>query len=234
MEPAESRPGSGSSDVNRSSSAAPTPGSINAIGEVGGARVEAVMGDLVELSFDAIVCPANVFLEMRGGVSATIRERAGRSGETQRDQLERDAVSLGPIRIGDAVLTRGYDLPSGYVIHAPTVEMPVDRASVRTVAQAMVAALKVADRHSFRALGVPSMGTGTGGISYQDAARVMLKETYRFLDTARSSITSVTFVAWEHEFLEALRAVPVPPPSVEEILSRPPETLGRVGRWSGT
>jgi O-acetyl-ADP-ribose deacetylase (regulator of RNase III) len=209
-------------------------GTINSIGEVGGTRVEALVGDLVSLPFDAIVCPANVFLEMRGGVSATIRERAGRSGGRTVDQVERDAIALGPIRIGDAVLTRGYDLPSSYVIHAPTVEMPVDRASRRTVALAMGAALKVAHRHSFRTLGVPSMGTGTGGISYQDAARVMLSETYRYLGTVRSNIVSVTFVAWEQEFLDALRAVPAPPVDIGATSRRPVATVARVGLWSGT
>lgn len=179
------------------------------LGSVGATVLEVIAGSLTALPLDAIVCPANSFLQMRGGLSAHIRENAGKDG-----QIERDAVALGPIRLGDAVITAGYELPAHWVIHAPTVEMPVDRSSVRTVALATIAALRVASRHSIQSLGLPAMGTGTGGVTFAEAAPVMLRETYGFLRQGDTTLRRVIFAAWEREFAQALLSQPFPPPTV--------------------
>lgn len=206
--------------------------SMQSIGAIGDVVIEVTMGDITALAFDAIVCPANSFLEMRGGVSALIRDRAGPSEGGNKDQLERDAVALGPIRPGDAVLTLGYDLPSRFVIHAPTVEMPVDRSSRRTVALAMGAALRVAFRHSFKTLGVPSLGTGTGGVGYPEAAEEMLRELVRVVSLRpQSSLRRVTFVAWEEPFMAALLRVPFPPPPTTTVSPEPGVSSPREASW---
>jgi O-acetyl-ADP-ribose deacetylase (regulator of RNase III) len=166
----------------------------------GDADVRVCRGDITKSAVDAIVCPANTFLVMRGGASAAIREAGNRA-----DQIEKDAVALSPIRIGDAVLTRGYSLPAAYVIHAPTVEMPVDRATVDSVELAMRASLRAINRHSLRSVAFPSLGTGTGGITYGEAAGVMLRELRRDLLSGKSTVARVQLVAFEEGFMQALQ-----------------------------
>jgi len=206
------------SDSPRASDTGPTPAKSRGghdepqiIGRLAGVNLEVAKGSILNFSADAIVCPANAFLQMRGGVSALLREKAG-----SQDQLEKDAITLGPIRVGDAVLTKGYALSARFVIHAPTVEMPVDRSSPQTVRLAMAAALRVASRHSIRTLATPALGTGTGGISYREAAELMLRETYLHLSSGEATLKRIVFVAWEPEFSEALFRAPFPP-AVERL-----------------
>ncbi len=135
-----------------------------------------------------------------------LRERAG-----HRDQLERDAVALGPLRIGDAVLTKGYALPTRAVIHAPTVEMPVDRASPLNVELALRAALRTAARHSISELALPAMGTGTGGVSYPEAAAIMMEGIRQHLATGESSLKKIWLVDVAGHFSRALQTLPASP-----------------------
>jgi O-acetyl-ADP-ribose deacetylase len=155
--------------------------------------------DLATVLADAVVCPTNTFLQMNGEVASVLNLKAGNKG-----QLEVDAVEQGPIRIGDAVVTRGFDLPARWVIHSPTVEMPVDHASRHSVSQAIRAALSCAGRHNFRKIGVPAMGTGTGGISFRDSAQTILRDAFDPISRPDSTIQEISIVAFDPRFYDAV------------------------------
>lgn len=184
-------------------------------------------GNLAEIPSDAVVSPSNTFLVMRGGVSSVLRERAG-----QADRLEQAAVARAPIAIGDAVLTPGFDLPARYVIHAPTVESPVDCATPTAVVLATRAALRVANHHRLRHVALPSLGTGTGGISYSAAVDAMMPELAHSLLTGERTVESVTLVAFENEFLDALTSYRAKTAGVALVRPPPASRPYRViGQW---
>jgi len=79
-----------------------------------------VKGDLIELrrgditrqpDVDAIVNAANTELWLGSGVSGAIAAAGG-------PDIEEEAVSKGPIRLGQAIETTAGNLPNRYVIHA--------------------------------------------------------------------------------------------------------------------
>ena len=72
---------------------------------------EIIRGDITELSVDAIVNAANPEPVIGYGVDAGIHQKAG-------PHLLEARKKLGPIPVGQAALTRGFDLPAKYVIHA--------------------------------------------------------------------------------------------------------------------
>lgn len=150
-------------------------------------------GNIIDETSDAIVCPANSFNHMRGGVAAVIRKAAG-------DIVEQDAMALAPVSVGKAVLTTGGLLKARYVIHAPTMRLPVEHCDVTKVKKAVLAALTCAEQHHLSSISFPGMGTGTGEVSYVDAADAMVTEIKAYLDENDSELTLIVLVAYSDEF----------------------------------
>ena len=130
-------------------------------------------GDITKEKCDAIVNPANSFGLMGGGVALVIKRKGGKIIEDQ-------AIMKAPIRVGKAVATTGGKLPCKFVIHAPTMNRPAQSIGTDNVKKAMRAALKCAKKMGLRTVAFPGMGTGVGGVSYDDAAKAMVEEAKKF------------------------------------------------------
>ena len=79
-------------------------------------EIKVVMGDITELRVDAIVNAANNQLLMGGGVAGAIKKKGGKI-------IEEEALSKGPIEIGQAIATGAGELAAKYIIHAATMGM---------------------------------------------------------------------------------------------------------------
>lgn len=152
------------------------------------------VGDLVTLRVDAIVCPANSFGTMRGGVAAAIMAAGGES-------VEQAAIALAPIPIGSSAWTTSGTLPCKWVIHSPTMRHAIERATVANVSRATSSALRVAARLGVQSIAFPGMGTGTGGLGYDKAAHAMIDSLFSLEETA--NLREVVFVAFQPELAEA-------------------------------
>ena len=133
------------------------------------------IGDITKISCDAIVNPANSYGYMGGGVAGAIKRVGG-------NNIEKEAVSKSPIFVGSAVATTAGILPCRFVIHAPTMEKPAMKIPVKNVEKATRAALKLGVQLGIRSIAIPGMGTGVGGVSPADAAKVMIKAAKEFED----------------------------------------------------
>ncbi|MFQ5602674.1 MAG: macro domain-containing protein [bacterium] len=131
-------------------------------------EVRFLVGDLTKVQADAIVNPANSEGEMGGGIAGAIKKVGGKI-------IEEECMRQAPIPIGQAVLTTAGSLNCDYVIHAPTMAMPVQRTNVVNIANAMKAALQLAAEYEIEVLAVPGMGTGTGRVAIDDAAKTMIE-----------------------------------------------------------
>ena len=72
---------------------------------------EMIRSDITKMQVDAIVNPSNSNLIPGGGLSETIFQLAGK------EELEKECRDIGSCEVGEAVITKGYLLPTKYVIH---------------------------------------------------------------------------------------------------------------------
>lgn len=144
------------------------------------------VGDLTKSQVEAIVNPANSEGEMGGGVAYYIKKAGGK-------KIEEEAMMQAPITIGRAVISTAGSLKCEYVIHAPTMEAPVQRTSVEKIFKAVRAALQVAKSYNIRSLAFPGMGTGTGRVPPEEAAVAMI-DAIREFQSLSSSLMKVILV----------------------------------------
>ena len=133
--------------------------------KVGGVLIRTHHGDITELGVDAIVNAANSDLWMGSGVAGAIKAKGGK-------EIEEEAVSIGPIKPGEAVMTTGGNLPARYVIHC--AGMPAGgSATIWNVRSSVTTALDIACEHRLEEIALPAIGAGVGGLSEEDSTKAI-------------------------------------------------------------
>jgi O-acetyl-ADP-ribose deacetylase (regulator of RNase III) len=128
-------------------------------------RIVIIAGDLVEQKVDAIINAANNELILGGGVAGAIRRRGGPA-------IQRECDAHGPIKVGEAAITGGGDLPARHVIHAASMQLG-GRTTNDSLRSSMDHAFRLAREHGVRTIAIPAVGTGIAGFPMDECARIM-------------------------------------------------------------
>lgn len=121
---------------------------------------------------DAIANAANDHLWMGSGVAGAIKRAGG-------EEIEREAVSKGPIPVGEAVATGAGRLKARYVIHGAVMGQD-SRTTGELIGRTTRRCLEVADHLGCASIALPAFGTGVGGFPLEECARLMLAAVRRF------------------------------------------------------
>src|SRR5579862_6869700 len=135
-------------------------------------------GDItLQADVEAIVNAANTDLALGAGVAGAIRRRGG-------DEIDREARSLGPIRMGEAVATGAGRLPNKCVIHAAAMgyrvedqrvpKRPGSLSSAAIIRQATLNSLRRAEERKLRSLAFPALATGVAAFPVEECAQTMI------------------------------------------------------------
>jgi len=196
----------------------------------GNVRIVVVTGDITKQKVEAIVNPANSFMVMGGGVAGAIKRAGGR-------EIEEEAVKGAPVKIGGALATKAGRLDAdyvihaptmdrlamrigvrtirSYVIHAPTMDRPAMRIGVRNIRSATKGALECAEKLGVRSIAFPGMGTGVGGVKFNEAAVAMLEEVKKHIDLG-TSLSEIVLVGFTTDSAQTFESV------VNETLKKHP------------
>ena len=128
--------------------------------------LEILDGDITAADTDAVVNAANNHFWMGGGVAGAIKARGGAS-------IEGEAMAQGPVEPGGCVVTAGGRLRAGRVIHAAVMAQDL-RTSASLIELATRNSLAVAEREGLVSIAFPALGTGVGGFSLDECARIMI------------------------------------------------------------
>jgi O-acetyl-ADP-ribose deacetylase (regulator of RNase III) len=160
--------------------------------------IEVIEADITTLAVDAIVNAANESLRGGGGVDGAIHRAAG-------PELLKECIEIGGCPVGEARLTKGYNLPAKYVIH--TVG-PVWRGGMYNEDELLAAcyrhSLSLALRHHVRTIAFPAISTGAYGFPLQRAAYIAADETERFI-ACYPEFERIYFVCRGEDALHAYR-----------------------------
>src|SRR3954452_1458776 len=130
------------------------------------ADLEVLDTDVTKLDVDAIANAANTELRHGGGVAAAISRAGG-------PDVQRQSLEAAPIGLGEAVETTAGEMPARWVIHAATMELG-GPTSAEVIERATESTLAKAEELGARSLGLVAFGTGVGGFSMDEAARIMV------------------------------------------------------------
>lgn len=149
-------------------------------------------GDITELSTDAIVNPANSMLKLGGGVAGAIARKGGPSIQAECDKI-------GYCPVGNAVITTGGSLKAKYVIHAVGPRYNIDKPSDQLLYDAVKSALRLAEENKLTSIALPAISTGIFGYPKEEAAKVITKAIYDFVDLKPTFIKKIVLCLFDDE-----------------------------------
>jgi len=161
-------------------------------------RIELIKGNITKLSVDAIVNAANDKLRNGGGVAGAIHSAAG-------PELEKECLTLGGCKTGNAKITKGYKLPAKWVIHAVgPIWHDGNSGEDELLAGCYRNSLVLAEKHNIKTIAFPSISTGAYGFPIKRASKIALREANIFLER-NSSLEKAVFVCFGEKDYDCYR-----------------------------
>jgi O-acetyl-ADP-ribose deacetylase (regulator of RNase III) len=132
-----------------------------------GKALRLVKGNIVQIDAEAIVNAANKSLILGGGVAGAIRNAGGPS-------IQEECNKIGPIEVGEAVITGAGNLRAKYVIHAagPVYGEGDEEDKLR---QATLNSLTLAAKNEIKTLALPAISTGIFHFPLRRCSEIMIQ-----------------------------------------------------------
>ncbi|MCK4321318.1 O-acetyl-ADP-ribose deacetylase [candidate division WOR-3 bacterium] len=169
----------------------------------GDSLLRIIQGDIIEQDTDAVVNAANKRLAPGGGVAGAIHRVAG-------VKLWEECKKFGGCETGDAVITKGYNLPAKWVVHTVGPVYRGREEDLELLALSYENSLKIAEKESIKTISFPAISTGAFGYPMREAAKIAVKTVCKTL-TSLSKVKMVQFVLYDFNtykiFEEVLKEV---------------------------
>jgi len=138
-----------------------------------GKKLRLEEGNLVLLDVEAVVNAANKNLILGGGVAGAIRQFGGPS-------IQEECNKIGPISVGEAVITEAGNLKAEYVIHAVGPVYGEGNEDTK-LANATLNSLRIADEKKIKSIAFPAISTGIFRFPLKRCSEIMIKVAMDFL-----------------------------------------------------
>ncbi|MDP4164209.1 MAG: macro domain-containing protein [Bacillota bacterium] len=150
--------------------------------------LELVRNDITKMHVDAIVNAANTDLKMGGGVCGAIFHAAGAT------ELEKACEKIGSCKVGEAVITDGFNLDAKFIIHTPG---PVWQGGGQQEAELLKASyansLELAKKNHCDSIAFPLISAGIYGYPKEEALQIAISTISSFLLTHDMLVYLVIF-----------------------------------------
>jgi O-acetyl-ADP-ribose deacetylase (regulator of RNase III) len=155
-----------------------------------------VQGDITEERVDAIVNAANSHLKHGGGVAAAIVRKGG-------SIIQRESDKIGFVKVGEAAITSGGELPAKYVIHAVGPRWG-EGDEEEKLKNAVLSSLKIADEYKLQSISMPAISSGIFGFPKGKCAEILISNIIQYMKSnAGSSLSEIRICLFDNPTLEA-------------------------------
>ena len=155
------------------------------------------LGDITTLEVDAIVNAANSALLGGGGVDGAIHRAAG-------PKLLEECRPLNGCAVGDAKITRGYELPATWVIHTVGPVWVGGARNEESLLQSCYrSCFDLVVENNINSIAFPAISTGAYRYPSDLAATIAISEAQDFLKRNDSSERNIVFVGFNSTSIEA-------------------------------
>lgn len=138
--------------------------------------LEIVRNDITKMSVDAIVNAANVELKIGGGVCGAIFSAAGS------EKLEDECNSIGRCDVGEAVITKGYDLSARYIIHTVgPIWQGGNAEEAQLLRNCYINSLNLGLKYKCKSIAFPLISSGIYGYPKDQALQIAISTIGEFL-----------------------------------------------------
>lgn len=153
-------------------------------------------GDITKMKADAIVNAANSSLLGGGGVDGAIHRAAGPKLLEECRMIRKTRFPDG-LPIGNAVITKAYNLPAKYVIH--TVGPVYKRDSINLLKDCYNNSLKLAEEYKCSSILFPAISTGAYGVPAGLSAKIVKETLSEFKSNVIKDIGLVLFLEQDYK-----------------------------------
>ena len=148
-------------------------------------RVFLVKESVVNFEVDAVINAANETLLGGGGVDAAIHDAAG-------PNLLKECAFFGGCKTGEAVITKGYDLPAKYVLHTVGPRhYPGEKVDQDTLKGCYEACFNLCDEYHLKTIAAPCIGCGVYGFPVATSAQLVKDAIQIYLDKGNPTIETI-------------------------------------------
>ena len=142
--------------------------------------------DITTLAVDVIVNAANRSLLGGGGVDGSIHRAAG-------PELLAACIDLNGCETGQAKITRGFKLPSKFVIHTVgPVWTGGEKNEASLLSSCYTRSLSLACDHELATIAFPAISTGAYGYPLMKATQIAVESVANWQSTPRTSFSVVS------------------------------------------
>jgi len=160
-------------------------------------KIEILQTDITTLMVDAIVNAANNAMCGGGGVDGAIHRAAG-------EELLAECRTLKGCATGHAKITRGYNLPATYVIHAVgPVWYGGHKNEEALLASCYRESIKIANEYNLKTLAFPAISCGAYKFPIERACEIAINEV--IMSAKGTSIERVIFACSGSKIANALQ-----------------------------
>lgn len=163
-------------------------------------EVHLVQGDIAQEEADALVNAAGTSLRMGSGVAGALRRGAN-------GPINEDAMSNGPVELGEVAVTDAYQLPAEHVIHAAAMPHYGDgRATEDSIREATVNSLAKAEELGCESVVIPVLGTGAAGFPFEEGAWIVWEAIEGSKSDELEEVRLIAYSDGEYEMLNTVSA----------------------------
>lgn len=137
--------------------------------------IQIIKKGITKLNVDAIVNAANSALQAGGGVCGAVFEEAGYV------ELQKECDSIGHCETGNAVVTKGYNLPAKYIIHAVGPIYSGSERDAKLLKYCYYNCLNRAKELNLKSIAFPAISTGIFGYPLEEATVIAVNAVKKWI-----------------------------------------------------